>query len=50
MECEKLKTFLNLQNLRTAQASVLAVDFQKALDSLNYSFLLKVLEKFNFGP
>ena len=28
---------------------LLAIDFEKAFDSLNHSFLLKVLEKFNFG-
>ena len=28
---------------------LLASDFEKAFDSLNHSFLLKVLEKFNFG-
>ena len=27
---------------------LLAIDFEKAFDSLNHSFLLKVLEKFNF--
>ena len=28
---------------------LLAIDFEKAFDSLNHSFLLKILEKFNFG-
>ena len=29
---------------------LLAIDFEKAFDSLYRSFLFKVLEKFNFGP
>ena len=29
---------------------ILAIYFKKAFDSLNRSFLFKVLEKFNFGP
>ena len=28
---------------------LLAIDFEKAFDSLNHSFLFKVLEKLNFG-
>ena len=28
---------------------LLAIDFEKAFDSLNHTFLLKVLKKFNFG-
>lgn len=28
---------------------LLAVDFEKAFDSLNHSFLLRISEKFNFG-
>ena len=30
-------------------AKFYSVDFEKSFDSLNYSFLLKILEKFNFG-
>ncbi|KAL9963192.1 hypothetical protein ACROYT_G032369 [Oculina patagonica] len=29
---------------------LMAIDFEKAFDSLNHTFLFKVLEKFNFGP
>ena len=29
---------------------LVAIDFEKAFDSLDHSFLVKVLEKFNFGP
>ena len=29
---------------------LVAIDFEKVFDSLDHSFLFKVLEKFNFGP
>jgi len=29
---------------------LVAIDFEKAFDSLNHNFLFKALEKFNFGP
>ena len=29
---------------------LVAIDFEKAFDSLNFSFLLRVLHAFNFGP
>ena len=29
---------------------MLAIDFEKAFDSLNFNFLLRVLHAFNFGP
>jgi len=28
---------------------LVAIDFEKAFDSLNHNFLFKALEKFNFG-
>jgi len=28
----------------------MAIDFEKAFDSLDHTYLFKVLEKFNFGP
>ena len=43
----------NNQNGFITERSILdgvrTIDFEKAFDSLNHSFLLKVLEKFNFG-
>ena len=32
------------------QVILINVDFEKAFDSLNWNFLIAVLEKFNFGP
>ena len=29
---------------------LVALDFEKAFDSLNWNFLFKTLESFNFGP
>ena len=29
---------------------LVAIDFEKAFDSLNLNFLLRVLHAFNFGP
>ena len=36
--------------LEFAKLTDLAIDFEKEFDSLNRSFLFKVLKKFNFGP
>ena len=29
---------------------LIAIDFEKAFDTLNYNFLIRTLHKFNFGP
>ena len=29
---------------------LIAIDFEKAFDTLNFNFLIKTLHKFNFGP
>ena len=29
---------------------IIFIDFQKAFDSVEWGFLIKCLEKFNFGP
>ena len=29
---------------------LVAVDFEKAFDTLNFNFLIRTLHKFNFGP
>ena len=35
---------------RDISGILVAIDFEKAFDSLNFSFLLRVLHAFNFGP
>ena len=30
--------------------TLINIDFEKAVDSLNWNFLIAVLEKYNFGP
>ena len=29
---------------------LVAIDFEKAFDTLNFNFLIRTLHKFNFGP
>ena len=29
---------------------LIAIDFEKAFNTLNYNFLIRTLQKFNFGP
>ena len=48
-EFKQLEMHLNLLNFTDSSGILLAVDFEKSFDSLNYFFLLKILEKFNFG-
>ena len=45
-----IKDILEFDKFTDRSGILLAVDFEKAFDSLNRSFLFKVLEKFNFGP
>ena len=35
---------------RDISGILVAIDFEKAFDSLNFNFLLRVLHAFNFGP
>ena len=35
---------------RDISGILVAIDFEKALDSLNFNFVLRVLHAFNFGP
>ena len=48
MEFEQLKIVLEFAKSTDCSGILLAIDFEKAFDSLNHSFLLKVLEKY-FG-
>ena len=45
-----VKDILEFTKLTDRSGIFLAIDFEKAFDSLNRSFLFKALEKFNFGP
>ena len=35
---------------RDISGILVAIDFEKAIDSFNFSFLLRVVDAFNFGP
>jgi len=41
---------LELAKLTNTTGILMAIDFEKAFDSLDHTYLFKVLEKFNFGP
>ena len=43
-------TFLRSVKLMNQSGILLAVDFEKAFDSLNHEFLYQVLQKMGFGP
>ena len=45
-----IEDLLEWAKLTDSSGTLLAVDFQKAFDFLDHSFLVKVLERFNFGP
>ena len=40
---------LNLTKLKDIEAYIVQIDFEKAFDSIEWPFLIKTLEKFNFG-
>ena len=40
---------LEFAQITNKSGIVVAIDFEKAFDSLDHTYLLKVLEKFNFG-
>ena len=44
-----IEDILEFAKLTDQSSILLAIDFEKAFDSLNHHFLLKVLEKLNFG-
>ena len=45
-----IEDLLEWAKLTDSSGTLLAVDFQKAFDFLDHYFLIKVLERFNFGP
>ena len=44
-----IEDILEFAKFMDSSRILLAIDFEKAFDSLDHSFLLKILEKFNFG-
>ena len=44
-----IEDLLEWAKLTDSSGTLLAVDFQRAFDSLDHSFHVKVLERFNFG-
>lgn len=44
-----IEDILKFAKFTDSSGILLAIDFEKAFDSLDHSFLLKILEKFNFG-
>ena len=45
-----IQDIFNLYNTKDKSGLLMFVDFKKAFDYVEWSFLFKVLEKFNFGP
>lgn len=45
-----IQDILGYTNSKNIPGFLISIDFQKAFDSLEWSFLEAVLEKFNFGP
>ena len=41
---------LEFAEITNSHGILVAIDFEKAFDSINYNFLFKALEKFNVGP
>ena len=44
-----IEDILEFAKFTDSSGILLAIDFEKAFDSLDHSFLLKILEKYNFG-
>ena len=45
-----LQDLIKYTNSKNISAAILFIDQEKAFDRVSHSFLLKALEKFNFGP
>ena len=45
-----IDSIINFTNIRDIQGLLLFVDFEKAFDSLEWSFIIKTLRYYNFGP
>ena len=46
---QSIGDIMNYTKLRNIPGIIVAIDFKNAFDSLSWSFLFKILEKFNFG-
>ena len=47
---DAIRTVIEYAMNRDISGILVAIDFKKAFDSLNFNFLLRVLHAFNFGP
>ena len=45
-----VQVIIHLLDLQTLPGLLLLVDFQKAFDSINWKYVIDILERFNFGP
>ena len=45
-----LQDIVNFSNTDNVEAAILSLDQEKAFDHVDWSFMLKVLERMNFGP
>ena len=45
-----IQDLIHHQNLKNQPGILLMIDFKKAFDSIEWSFILNALKKFNFGP
>ena len=45
-----VQDIIHLLDLQKSLGLLLLVDFQKAFDSINWKYVIDILERFNFGP
>ena len=45
-----MQDIIHLLDLQKSPGLLVLVDFQKAFDSINWKYVIDILERFNFGP